>query len=98
MATYKVQLTVKDSYGNIKNIDGGTITIDRDQLTEEDLKVIKEAAPVYVPKVTQDKLVYTLEQGKKENCLEFDIDQSNDWAETGTQNDSQSGYFWEQMK
>lgn len=99
MATYKVWLTVKDSYGNTKEIDGGNITVDRDKLTEEDLSVIKEAVPVYVPEVTEDNmLVYTLEQDKKEERLEFDIDKSNDWTETGSQATGQTGYFWEQMK
>lgn len=28
MATYKVWLTVKDSYGNIKEVEGGTINVD----------------------------------------------------------------------
>ena len=98
MATYKVWLTIKDSYGNTKEIDGGNISIDRDKLTEEDLKIIKEAAPVYVPDVTQDNmLIYTLEQDKKEERLEFDIDKSNDWTETGNQATGQTGYFWEKM-
>lgn len=99
MATYKVWLTVKDSYGNTKEIDGGNIAIDLDKLTEEDLTVIKAAAPVYVPEVTEDNmLVYTLEQNKKEERLEFDIDKSNDWTQTGKQPTGQTGYFWEQMK
>jgi hypothetical protein len=99
MATYKVWLTVKDSYGNIKEIDGGNITVNRDKLTEEDLNAIKEAVPVYVPEVTPDNmLVYTLEQDKKEDRLEFDIDTSNDWAETGNQSTGNTGYFWEKMK
>ena len=99
MATYKVLLTVKDSYGNIKEIDGGNITVDRGQLTEEELSSIKEAVPVYVPDLTKDNmLVYTLEQDKKEERLEFDIDKSNDWTETGNQTDGDSGYIWEEMK
>ncbi len=98
MATYKVLLTVKDSYGNIKEIDGGNITVDRGQLTEEELSSIKEAVPVYVPDVTPDNvLVYTLEQDKKEEVLKFDIDKSNDWNETGSQT-ADNGYIWEEMK
>jgi hypothetical protein len=98
MATYKVWLTVKDSYGNTKKIDGGNINVAIDELTEEALNTIKEAVPVYVPEVTQDNmLVYTLEQDKKEERLEFDIDKSNDWTETGNQATGQTGYFWEKM-
>ena len=99
MATYKVWLTVKDSYGNTKEIDGGNITVDKGQLTEEELSSIKEAIPVYVPDLTKDNtLVYTLEHDKKEARLEFDIDKSNDWAETGNQATGDSGYIWEEMK
>lgn len=97
MATYKVWLTVKDSYGNTKEIDGGNITIDRDKLTEDDINAIKEAVPVYVPDVTPDNmLVYTLEQGEKEERLEFDIDKSNDWNEI--ENTAGSSYVWEPMQ
>ena len=97
MATYRVWLTVKDSYGNTKEIDGGNITVDRGQLTEEELSSIKEAVPVYVPDVTPDNmLVYTLEQDKKEERLEFDIDKSNDWNEI--ENTAGSSYVWEPMQ
>ena len=96
-AKYKVWLTVKDSYGNTKEIDGGNITVDRGQLTEEELSSIKEAVPVYVPDVTPDNmLVYTLEQDKKEERLEFDIDKSNDWNEI--ENTAGSSYVWEPMQ
>ena len=46
MATYKVWLTVKDSYGNIKEIDSGNIKIDMDKLSEEQLAQIKQAVPL----------------------------------------------------
>ena len=35
MATYKVWLTVKDCYGNTKEVEGGSIDVDLN-LTEED--------------------------------------------------------------
>lgn len=98
MATYKVWLTVKDSYGNIKEIDGGNITVDRSKLTEEELSTLREAMPVYVPDVTPDNmLVYTLEQDKKDDRLEFDIDKTNDWNETGSASSEQTSYIWESM-
>lgn len=46
MATYKVWLTVKDSYGNIKEIDSGNIKINMDKLSDEDLDQIKQAVPL----------------------------------------------------
>lgn len=46
MATYKVWLTVKDSYGNTKEIDGGTINVDLATLTPDELNQIEEALPL----------------------------------------------------
>lgn len=45
MATYKVWLTVKDSYGNIKEIDGGTINVDL-ALTPDEVSKIEAALPL----------------------------------------------------
>ena len=97
MATYKVLLTVNDRYGCKKELDGGTIEIKHDGLTDKDLNEIKETLPVYVPEVTPDNmLVYTLEHGETEERLEFDIDKSNDWDKTD--NTAGSSYVWEQMQ
>jgi hypothetical protein len=46
MATYKVWLTVKDSNGNTKEIDGGTIDVDLGKLTPDELNQIEEALPL----------------------------------------------------
>ena len=46
MATYKVWLTVKDSYGNTKEVDGGTINVDLETLTEDEITHIEEALPL----------------------------------------------------
>lgn len=46
MATYKVWLTVKDSYGNTKEIDGGTINVDLSTLTPDEVSQIEEALPL----------------------------------------------------
>lgn len=40
MATYRVWLTVKDRYGNIKELDGGTIDVGLDNLTTEEVEVL----------------------------------------------------------
>lgn len=97
MAKYKVTLTVKDRYGATKELDAGTIGINSEGLTDEDLNKIKKDIPVYVPDVADDNmLVYTLEKGETKERLEFDIDKSNDWNEIdGT---TGSSYVWEPMK
>ena len=46
MATYKVWLTVKDSFGNTKEVDGGTINVDLDALTKDEIDHIEEALPL----------------------------------------------------
>jgi hypothetical protein len=51
MATYKVWLTVKDHFGNTKEVDGGNITIDFDELTDVD---IAQAASKLDPYFTTD--------------------------------------------
>jgi hypothetical protein len=97
MATYKVWLTVKDRYGNTKELDGGNINISQDKLTDEDINEIKNAIPVYVPNLEPDNtLVYSLEHGKTEDRLEFDIDKTNDWD--SIDNTNGSSYVWEPMQ
>ena len=46
MATYKIWLTVKDSYGNTKELDGGTINVDLTELTAGEVTQIEEALPL----------------------------------------------------
>jgi hypothetical protein len=46
MATYKVYLTVKDSYGNTKEIEGGEINVDLATLTPDEVNQIEEALPL----------------------------------------------------
>lgn len=46
MATYKVWLTVKDSYGNTKEVDGGTINVDLATLTPDEVTQIEDALPL----------------------------------------------------
>lgn len=96
MAKYKVWLTVKDSYGNTKELDGGNVDIN---LNEEDIDNIVDNInpPVYVPKVTSDNtLKFTLTEDATEEELEFDIDKSNDWNEMD--HTSGSSFVWEPMK
>lgn len=46
MATYKVWLTVKDNYGNTKEVDGGTINVDLATLTPDEVTQIEDALPL----------------------------------------------------
>ena len=44
MAIYKIWLTVKDSYGNTKELDGGTLNVNlAESLTTEDINQIEES-------------------------------------------------------
>jgi hypothetical protein len=104
MAKYKVWLTIKDSYGNTKELDGGNIDINLD---EEDVDTIVDnikdnitidtKSPVYVPEVTPDNMLkFKLTEDITEKELEFDIDKSNDWNKI--ENTTGSNYVWEPMK
>lgn len=46
MATYKVWLTVKDSFGNTKEVEGGTINVDLAELTQDEVEQIGSALPL----------------------------------------------------
>ena len=46
MAVYKVWLTVKDAFGNTKELDGGTIQVDMHEFTEDDISKMEEALPL----------------------------------------------------
>ncbi len=46
MATYRVWLKVKDGYGNIKELDGGTINVDLATLTPDEVDHIEDALPL----------------------------------------------------
>jgi hypothetical protein len=46
VANYKVMLTVKDCYGNEKEVESGDLNINLAELTEADLKDIEEALPL----------------------------------------------------
>lgn len=104
MAKYKVWLTVKDSYGKTKELDGGNIDINLDEDdvdsivdTLKDNITVEAKAQVYVPQVTADNMLkFKLTDEATEKELTFDIDKSNDWNETtGTVG---STYVWEPMQ
>jgi hypothetical protein len=66
MAKYKVWLTVKDSYGNLKEVEGGTINVDLDA---EALDKIEEAFPLndFLKKSEIDYLATDAEVEAKKN-------------------------------
>lgn len=107
MAKYKVWLTVKDNYGNTKELDGGNIDINLDAEDVENIVdnlkdniTLDTKSPVYVPEVTPDNMLkFKLTEKSGEELkeeLEYDIDKSNDWNKLdGT---TGSSYVWESMK
>lgn len=100
MAKYKVWLTVKDSYGNTKELDGGNVDINLDEEAVDTIvDNIKDniTSPVYVPEVTVNNMLkFKLTDEATEEELEFDIDKSNDWDKT--EQTTGSNYLWELMK
>lgn len=103
MAEYKVILTVKDRYGNVKDIDGGNIDVNLEKAEIDNIVdnikdniTVEAKSPVYIPEVTADNILkFKLNDEATEKELEFDIDKSNDWNETD--NTVGSNYVWEPM-
>jgi hypothetical protein len=106
MATYKVWLTVKDSYGKTKELDGGVIDVDLKQVTEDVIdkiedtldEIVPDVKPaVYVPNVTPNNILeFNLQDEATDKHLEFDIDKTNDW--NAIEHTSGSNYVWERMQ
>lgn len=83
MATYKVWLTVKDSYGNTKEVDGGTINVDLASLTPDEVAQIETALPLedYVRRdnldteladyATDKEVVYVVENNEALKYADF---------------------------
>lgn len=69
MATYKVWLTVKDSFGNIKEVDGGTLGVDLAELTPDEVTQIEEALPLE-DYIKQETLTSTLEDYATDQDIE----------------------------
>jgi hypothetical protein len=103
-AKYKVWLTVKDSYGNTKELDGGNVDINLDKEDVDNIVdnikdniVVENKSPVYIPEVTQNNMLkFKLTDEATDKELEFDIDKSNDW--NNTDNTVGSNYVWEPMQ
>ena len=63
MAKFKVWLTVKDSYGNTKELDGGSVNFDFEELSNNDINKIGEAFLLeeYLKKSESDYLATDVE-------------------------------------
>ena len=104
MATYKVLLKVKDSYGKLRELDGGNINVNLDKVDVDNIVdnlkdniKLEAKSPVYVPEVTPNNILkFTLTDEAKEEKLEFDIDKTNDW--NNLDNTTGSNYVWEPMQ
>ncbi len=105
MVKYKVVLTVKDRYGNTKEVDAGDIDIDLNKEEVDDIIssvkdhiTVDSKSPVYVPDVTKDNMLkFTLTDEATDEELVFDIDKTNDWHETEDHTVG-SSYVWERMQ
>lgn len=74
MATYKVWLTVKDSYGNTKEVDGGTINVDLATLTPDEVTQIEEELPLenYIKRENLDsELKHYATDKELEHAIEY---------------------------
>lgn len=73
MAIYKVWLTVKDSYGNTKEVDGGTINVDLTNLTPDEIANIEGALPLD-DYIRRDRLDIELDDWATDAEVEYAID------------------------
>ena len=104
MAKYRVWLTVKDCYGNTKELPSSEIDINLDEQDVENIVdnikdniVVEAKSPVYVPEVTKDNILkFKLTDEATKEELEFDIDKSNDWDKIDQT--TGSNYVWEPMQ
>lgn len=91
MATYKVWLTVKDSYGNTKEVEGGTINVDLATLTPDEVNKIEDALPLenYLRK---DEMVEELDPHfAKDEAVEDAIKQTVKYGDFKYKNNPTSG-------
>ena len=76
MATYKVWLTVKDSYGNIKEVEGGTINVDLSEVTPDEVSTMGQAlldSSVLEPLATDQEVETAISEKVHESLLYSDF-------------------------
>lgn len=76
MASYRVWLTVKDRFGNTKEVEGPVINIDLDKLSSEQLAQIEEALPLE-DYVKRENLAAELEEYATDVEVEEAIDKND---------------------
>jgi len=71
MALYKVWLTVKDKYGNTRELDGGDIRIDFNSLTDTDVdQMAKKLDPYFT---TDAEVEHTVENNDSIKYSDFNL-------------------------
>ena len=76
MATYKVWLTVKDSYGNIKEVEGGTINVDLSEVTPDEVSTMGQAlldSSILEPLATDQEVETAISENVHESLLYSDF-------------------------
>jgi hypothetical protein len=75
MATYKVWLTVKDNYGNTKEVDGGTINVDLAEMsTTEVSQMAKQLDPFFT---TDAEVAHVVDTKDAIKYSDFDLKPKN---------------------
>lgn len=71
MANYRVWLTVKDSYGNTKEVDGGTISVDLAAIDPVEVaNMVKTLDPYFT---TDQEVTYVVENNELIKYSDFDL-------------------------
>jgi hypothetical protein len=71
MATYKVWLTVKDSYGNTKEVDGGTINVNLAEMSTADIDPVAQKLDPYF--ATETEVVNVVDNNDALKYSSFDL-------------------------
>jgi hypothetical protein len=71
MATYKVWLTVKDSYGNTKEVDGGTINVNLAEMSTADIDQVAQKLDPYF--ATETEVVNVVDNNDTLKYSSFDL-------------------------
>lgn len=84
MAKYKVWLTVLDSFGNKKEIDGGSIDIGLDQISDEELASIENRLNLDDTYATDVELHQTIIENKGSLLYQdlYDDEENSDGSTT----------------
>ena len=71
MAMYKVWLTVQDSYGKTKEVEGGTIKIDLDEISNVEVgQMVKQLDPYFT---TDEEVEYVVNNNTTMKYSDFEL-------------------------